>query len=45
MDHWLTRLADPVYGMVDLFLDNPLVAVVTASAFGALLAAVVLSLR
>ena len=29
MDHWLTRLADPVYGIVDLFLDSPVVALGT----------------
>ena len=45
MDHRLTRLADPVFGIVDLFLDSPLAALVTASAFGALLAAAVLALR
>ena len=45
MDHWLTRLADPVYGLVDLFLDSPLVVLVTASACGALLVAAALSLH
>jgi hypothetical protein len=44
MDHWLTRLADPVYGIVDLFLDSPLVALAT-SAIGLLVGAVLLSLR
>jgi hypothetical protein len=45
MDHWLMRLADPVYGIVDLFLDSPFVALATTSALGALIAAAVLSLR
>jgi hypothetical protein len=44
MDHWLTRLADPVYGIVDLFLDSPLVALAT-SAIGLLVGAALLSLR
>jgi len=44
MDHWLTRLADPVYGIVDLFLDSPLVTLVT-SAIGLLVGSVLLSLH
>jgi hypothetical protein len=45
MQRCFTSLVDPIYGIVDLFLDSPLAAVVTTSALGALIAAAVLSLR
>ena len=45
MDGWLTNLVEPLYGIVDLFLDRPFAAVLTTSLAGVLIAAVVLSLR
>ena len=45
MDGWLTNLVEPLYGIVDLFLDRPFAAVLTTSVAGALFAAMVLSLR
>jgi hypothetical protein len=45
MEHWLGRLTEPIYGIVDLFLDNPLAAVAMTSALGILIAATVLTLR
>jgi hypothetical protein len=44
MVDWLSSLTDPLYGIVDLFLDSPVAASVTA-ALGVLVAAMVLSLR
>ena len=44
MGDWLMSLAEPIYGIVDLFLDQPIAAIVTTSAFGLLIAAA-LSLR
>jgi hypothetical protein len=41
----LGSLADPVYGIVDVFLDRPLSAAVTTSVIGVILAVVILSLR
>ena len=45
MDHWLGRLTDPIFGVIDLFLDNPLVATVMTSLIGVLVAAMVLTIR
>jgi len=45
MDHWLGRLTDPIFGVIDLFLDNPLVATVMTSLIGVLIAAMVLTIR
>jgi hypothetical protein len=45
MDGWLTNLVEPLYGIVDLFLDRPFAALLTTSVAGALFAAMVLSLR
>jgi hypothetical protein len=45
MDGWLTSLVEPLYGIVDLFLDRPLAAVLTTSVAGLLIAAAVMSLR
>ena len=44
MDHWLGRLTDPIFGVIDLFLDNPLVATVMTSLIGVLIAAMVLTI-
>ena len=45
MDGWLTNLVEPLYGIVDMFLDRPFAAVLMTSLAGALFAAMVLSLR
>ena len=45
MDHWLGRLTDPLYGVIDLFLDNPVGAVAVTSLLGVLVAAMVLTGR
>jgi hypothetical protein len=56
MEHWLRNLVGPVdgivavfldsmYGIVDVFLDTPLAAVVVTSALGGLIAAAVLWFR
>jgi len=45
MDHWLGRLTDPIFGVIDLFLDNPLVATVMTSLIGVLIATMVLTIR
>lgn len=45
MSDWLATLTEPLYGIVDLFLDSPVAATVMTSLLGGLLAATVLSLR
>jgi hypothetical protein len=45
MDGWLTALVEPFYGIVDLFLDRPLAAVLSTSAAALLIAATILSFR
>ena len=45
MDHWLGRLTDPIFGVIDLFLDNPLVATVMTSLIGVLIGGMVLTVR
>ena len=45
MDGWLANLVEPLYGIVDLFLDRPLAAVLTTSVAGLLISAMVFSLR
>ena len=45
MDHWLGRLTDPIYGVIDLFLDNPLAAAVLTSLVAALIGVMVLTIR
>jgi hypothetical protein len=45
MDHWLGRLTDPIYGVIDLFLDNPLAAAATTSVLAALIGVMVLTIR
>jgi hypothetical protein len=45
MDYWLGRLTDPIYGVIDLFLDNPLAAAATTSVLAALIGVVVLTIR
>ena len=45
MDSWLTRLTEPLYGIADVFLDSPVAAVITTSALGLAIAAVLLSFR
>src|SRR5262249_58261642 len=42
---WLGTLTEPLYGIIDLFLDSPLAAVVMTSAVGLVVAAMVLTLR
>jgi hypothetical protein len=42
---WLGTLAEPLYGIIDLFLDSPLAAVAMTSALGIVIAAMVLTLR
>jgi hypothetical protein len=45
MDHWLGRLTDPIYGVIDLFLDNPLAAAVLTSLAAVLVGVMVLTVR
>jgi hypothetical protein len=45
MGHWLGRLTEPIYGIVDLFLDSPMATLAMTSALGVLIAAAVLTLR
>jgi len=49
MDGWLTALVEPIvepfWGIVDLFLDRPLAAVLSTSAAALLIAATILSFR
>ncbi|HKA29432.1 MAG TPA: hypothetical protein VKH82_08660 [Candidatus Binatia bacterium] len=45
MDGWLTALVEPLYGIVDLFLDQPLAAVLSTSVAALLIAATILSFR
>ena len=45
MDHWLGRLTDPIYGVIDLFLDNPLAAAVMTSLIGVLIGGMVLTVH
>jgi len=45
MADWLATLVEPLYGIVDAFLDRPFATVVTTSVAGLLIAAMVLSLR
>ncbi len=42
---WLGALTEPLYGIIDLFLDSPLAAVAMTSALGVVIAAMVLTLR
>jgi hypothetical protein len=45
MDGWLAALVEPLYGIVDLFLDQPLAAVLSTSVAALLIAATILSFR
>jgi hypothetical protein len=45
MDGWLTALMEPFYGIVDLFLDRPLAAMLSTSVAVVLIAATILSFR
>ena len=45
MDHWLGKLTDPIYGVIDLVLDNPLAAAAITSVLGVLVALMVLTIR
>jgi hypothetical protein len=45
MDHWLGRLTDPIYGVIDLFLDNPIAAAAMTSLLGVLIGVMVLTIR
>ena len=45
MDHWLGRLTDPIYGVIDLFLDNPVAAAVMTSLAAVLVGVMVLTIR
>jgi hypothetical protein len=45
MDGWLTSLVEPLYGIVDAFLDRPFATLLTTSVAGLLITAMVLSLR
>jgi hypothetical protein len=45
MDHWLGKLTDPIYGVIDLFLDNPIAAAAMTSVLAALIGVMVLTIR